>query len=188
MTYLFKWLGKYITAPALLIIAGVVAFQVMMARESRLQSKIGELENKLAAAKPDTIIIQGAVDTAFIKVPVLRIDTVVVTGQAKIETVYTDSQGIADITVSGKTTKRFPEGIVSAGCTSHYPSGRMDFTIGLLANKKRQGFIGGIDWTIGRGVVKIGGDITYRSKWAPRIDLEIKDGGETWMFGIRRNF
>lgn len=188
MNQLLKWLGKYITIPAILIIAGVVAFQVMMARIDAKDRRIAELQEKLAAAKPDTVIIQGDVDTVFQQVKIAVYETIKVAGTTKIDTIYKDGNQIADITVKGSTTKKFPAGIVSAGCVAHYPSGRMDFTIGMTENKHRQGFCGGLDWTIGRGTIKIGGDVTYRSKWAPRIDLQIKDGGETWMFGVRRNF
>lgn len=124
----FSWkLGGVIAA--LLIVAGLSAY-VVKAITSR-DKVIASLQGQIAAIRPDTIYVQGKVDTVKITKYVYRFDTITIDGKVKVDTIYRDSTTTADITVSGNASKVFRTGVVSAGCVAHYPSGKMDFTLGM---------------------------------------------------------
>jgi hypothetical protein len=104
---------------------------------SQKDKQIAALQAELAAVKPDTIIVQGKVDTVKVVKYVYQYDTIIVNGQVQVDTICKDSVRTTDITITGSTSKRFPAGLASSGCVAHYPSGQMDFTLGFAENPEK---------------------------------------------------
>jgi hypothetical protein len=203
---------KYLATPVGLILVGIIGFQFMMAKINHLQAENAGLKQKaasaelLAQARADTIRAIGQYlplpETVQIKVrvPVIIHPPQTDTGEIRMTRADWDKYYRDNCTglIRGRDSMIWTNG---AGALADY-----GFYYGLGTNEynwmtilpcgnwqqaaklPKVGLSGGIEWHITPGAIRIGGDITWRSKWAPSIGLEIKDKTTTWQFGVRRSF
>lgn len=152
------------------IIAAVVIYvQTQNSTIDDLKLEVAQLQGKY---EPDTIYAEGEIiyDTTTVlkkSTFVLKSDTVVVN-----DTVYiteTHQVDMPPFSIKGQTAydKAGIRGLI--GCLAHYPSGKMDFTIGLYKDKPKARLsvfamlMGGVQHK--KAVAGVGGGIGY-GKWS----------------------